>query len=385
MIVVGLVPPSQAVRVEIGAWNTFLFFLGLMLIAALADQSGAFDAVAFQAARLAGGSVLRLYLWLFGLGAVIALFFTNDAAALVLTPIVYALVLRLSLDPLPFVFLTTFIADTASVGLPSGNPLNVIVSGALHLSLGEYVAHLWLPALLVIAINAGVFVILFRRRLRGRFGAIPPAPPVAPSVLVILAAIGVGYLVAAATQFYLGIVAVIGAGLLALVLARLGRLDLPRLGGDLSWAIFGFLAGIYVLVQGLDDSGATHALGRAIVDLSAGSPIRTIAVGIAGTALGANLINNLPAALVMVATLPHAHLAAPLRTDLAYATILGADLGPNLTHLGSLATFLWLLFLRRRGMDVSAWDYFRIGVIVTPLLIAGAILGLGVTSGAMRW
>jgi arsenical pump membrane protein len=108
------------------------------------------DLVAFSATRLARGRVARLYAAIFVVGALISLLFANDSAVLVLTPIVYALVIRLSLDPLPFVFATTFIADTASVGLPVSNPLNVIVADAFRLDLRSYVSHLWLPALIVL-------------------------------------------------------------------------------------------------------------------------------------------------------------------------------------------------------------------------------------------
>jgi arsenical pump membrane protein len=137
-----------------------------------------------------------------------------------------------------------------------------------------------------------------------------------------------------------------------------------------------------VIVQGLDHTGVTAALGRALVTAGGGSQVSAITVTTIGTALGSNLINNLPMALVMVSTVHSLPVTGAIRHGVVYSTILGCDLGPNLTHLGSLATFLWLLFLRRKGLDISTWDYFRIGAMVTPIILVGAILGLWLTSGS---
>lgn len=380
-----LVPVTSAISVELRNWNIFLFFLGMMVIAALVDHSGVFDLVAFHAARVAGGRVAVLYAAVFLLGAAISLLFANDSAALVLTPIVYALVVRLSLDPLPFVFATTFIADTASIGLPVSNPLNVIVAEHFDLGLVAYVSHLWLPALFVILINFGAFAVIYRHAIHGHFEEMPsPSPRAGLSLsLLLLSLIAAGYLIASALRFPLGIVAVGGAVLLAIHLARFGDLDLGSIGHEIGWPIFGFIAGMFLVVQGLQDTGVTAALGRELATASGHSHLSAIAVTTVGTAIGSNLVNNLPMALVMASAVPAAHVPPQLRLDLIYSTILGCDLGPNLTHLGSLATFIWLFFLRRKGLDVSAWDYFRIGIMVTPLMLAGAILGLWVTAGGV--
>jgi arsenical pump membrane protein len=383
VLVSGLVPLHVAVRIEVSSWNVYLFFLGMMAIAALADQSGVFDLVAFSAARFARGRVAALYATVFLIGALISLLFANDSAALVLTPVVYALVMRLSLDPLPFVFATTFIADTASVGLPVSNPLNVIVVDAFHLDLGSYIAHLWLAALIVIIVNIIAFFIIFRGRLRGRFQPMsrPARGSGLASTIALLSVIAASYLVASAFLFSLGLVALVGATALALNLHRVGMLDLERLRTEMSWSIFGFIGGMLLIVRGLDSAGVTAGLGKALVHAAGTSHLAAIAVTVVGTAVGANLINNLPMALVMTTTIPPLHVPPATRHDLVYATILGADLGPNLTHLGSLATFLWLFFLRRKGLDVSTWDYLRIGILVTPFMLPGAIIGLWLTSG----
>ncbi|HEX8917353.1 MAG TPA: ArsB/NhaD family transporter [Chloroflexota bacterium] len=382
VLLLGLVPIGQALELEAGNWNIFLFFAGMMAIAALADQSGVFDLVAFAGARLARGRVGLLYVAVFLLGAIISLLFANDSAALVLTPIVYALVVRLALDPLPFVFAITFVADTASMGLPVSNPLNVILADRFHLGLAPYVSHLWLPALLVVAVNFAVFLVLFRRHIGGRFQMPERAEAGTGLVpaLIILSGLACAYLVASALELPLGVVAIGGAAALAVDLRLTQGLDMTRLGREISWPIFGFIAGMLLVVQGLQTSGVTAALGRALGQMAGGSAHQAIAVTVLGTALGSNVINNLPMALVMASTIHSLHVSSAIRTDMVYATVAGCDLGPNLTHLGSLATFLWLFFLRRKGLDVSTGDYFRLGIVVTPLMLAAAILGLWLVS-----
>src|SRR5579872_4186868 len=176
----GYVGPLDVVGVLGGEWNVYGFFLGLMTISALADQAGVFDAVAHLAASWASGSARRLYIGIFLVGVVITAFLSNDATALILTPVVYALVTRLRLPVLPFMFACTFIADTASFLLPVSNPINIIVLDALGGGLGTFLRFLLLPALFCIAGNIAVFAWLFRRDLRLRFdpGAItaPPHP-----------------------------------------------------------------------------------------------------------------------------------------------------------------------------------------------------------------
>lgn len=379
--ILGLVPLPQVARVELGNWNIFLFFLGMMAVAALADQSGILDRAAADVARVARGRVAVLYLGVFLLGTVISVFFANDSTALVLTPIVYALVTRLTLDPLPFVFATTFIADTASISLPVSNPLNIILTDRFHLTLTAFIGVLWLPALLVIVVNAGLFFVFFRRQITGRFSLSPTAPgPDVRVAGVVLALLAVAYGVASAVAFPLGPVSLAGAIGLGMVLWQAGRLSVSRLAGDIGWPIFGFIAGMLLVVQALEDSGVTAGLARDVLGIGQGSHIVRVAAAVLGSALGSNLINNLPMALVMSSAIHAAHATGANRLDLIYGTIVGCDLGPNLTHLGSLATLIWLLFLRRKGLDVSVWQYFRIGLIVMPPMLAAAIVGLVLTT-----
>jgi len=139
-IILRLISPAKALNSVVESWNIFLFFLGMMAIAALADQSGAIDFLAQLASSISKGSTLRLFILICITGAAISTLLANGTTAVVLTPIVYTLVLRLSLDPLPFMFATTFIADTASIGLPVSNPINLIISEQTGIDLPHYIS-----------------------------------------------------------------------------------------------------------------------------------------------------------------------------------------------------------------------------------------------------
>jgi arsenical pump membrane protein len=382
LLLLGLIRPGDAALTLVRDWNTFLFFLGMMALSALAETAGLFDWLAVQAARLARASAARLFLNVFILGTLITMIFSNDATALILTPVVYVLVTKLRLPVLPYLFACTFIADTASFLLPISNPINIIVMSRFPLPLSTFLRLLLPPSLVVIAINLGVFYLLYRRQLRGSFD-IKHMPTLSQAVkhapffrytLWVLALVAPSYVLASAFQFPLSMVALAGAVLLLTGALCWKRTTLLGTCKGISWSIFGFIAGMFVVVRAIEDTGLTVKLGNLLLHLSGGTSFGAVLAGTVGSALGTNLINNVPMAVVMNSALGSVQHAAPaIKNGFVAATIFGCDLGPNLTTVGSLATILWLLILRQRKLDVSGLDYFKVGVIVTPLmLLAGA-------------
>jgi arsenical pump membrane protein len=383
LLLLGLIRPADAALTLLRDWNTFLFFLGMMGISAMAEAAGLFDWLAVQAARLARRSAARLFLNVFLLGTVITMIFSNDATALILTPVVYVLVTRLRLPVLPYLFACTFIADTASFLLPISNPINIIIMSRYPLNLFSFLRLLFLPSVVVITINIGIFYLLYRSQLKGSFN-INNLPNVEKAVkhkayfrytLWVLAVVAPSYVIASAFQFPLSAVAVMGALLLLGGALFWKRTTLLEAGKGISWSIFGFIAGMFVVVRAIEDTGLTIKLGNLLLGLSGGSSFGAVMVGTFGSALGTNLINNVPMAVVMNSSLSSVQHAAPaIRNGFVAATIFGCDLGPNLTTVGSLATILWLLILRQRDVEVSGLDYFKVGVLVTPvMLFAGAL------------
>ncbi|HTP63926.1 MAG TPA: ArsB/NhaD family transporter [Geobacteraceae bacterium] len=380
MLAGGFVRPAEAVTLLVNDWNVYGFFLGMMAISALADQAGIFEMLAYRAGQWGRGSGMRLYLAVFAVGAMITAFLSNDATALILTPVVYALATRLRLAVLPFVFACTFIADTASFLLPVSNPINILFMDACGGNLGEFLHHLLLPSIFCIGFNIAVFAWLFRRDLRMSYD--PALLPVVDLpdrryynfTVVLLILVAVAYVAAAANDFPLSIVALSGGMLLFAGAARYRCLDMAKLGKEISWSLFAFITGMFIVVRAVENLGLTTSFGGWLTGLAGDSRLGAVLIIAACTALGANLINNVPMALVMISVLGAMH-AHPVNRALVYAAAFGADLGPNLTTVGSLATMLWLLILRRRGLEVSTREYFKLGVTVVPVMIlAGSLL-----------
>ncbi|GAC1364694.1 MAG: arsenic transporter [Ktedonobacteraceae bacterium] len=383
LLVLGLISPVDAAFTLLRDWNTFLFFLGMMGLSALAESAGLFDWLAVQAARLSKNSAKRLFFNTFLLGCLISMLLSNDATALILTPIVYSLVTRLRLPVLPYLFACTFIADTASFLLPVSNPINIIVTNQFPLDLPTFVRLLFLPCILVICINMGVFYLLYRGQLQGRFD-MKHLPSLEEAIkhtayfrytCVVLLLVAVAYVTASALQLPLSLVALGGALLLLIGALYWKQTTLLNTGQQISWSIFGFIAGMFIVVQAVEGTGLTAQFGQFLLRLSGGTSFGAVLVGTLGSALGTNVVNNVPMAVVLTSSL-HSIQHAPLAVEHGFiaATIFGCDLGPNLTTVGSLATVLWLLILRQRNVDVSGLDYFKVGIVVTPLmLVAGAL------------
>lgn len=384
LLIIGLISPVNAFLTLYSDWNIFFFFLGMMSLSALAETAGMFDWLAAQAARLAGSSTRRLFLNTFLLGTMISMILSNDATALILTPIVYTLVTRLRLPVLPFLFACTFIADTASFLLPVSNPINIIILTRFQLDLWTFLRLLLLPSILVISMNIGMFFLLYRNQIKGRFD-VKRLPSAAESIkhpayfrytCSVLIIVAIAYITASALRIPLSLVSLSGALLLLLGALKWKQITVKGLGGQISWSIFGFIAGMFIVVQAVEGTGLTAQFGQLLLHLSGGSNFGAVMVGTVGAAIGTNIINNLPMAVVLRSSLVGVqHIAPAARLGFIAATMFGCDLGPNLTTVGSLATVLWLLILRRRNLDVSGLDYFKVGILVTPLmLVAGALL-----------
>lgn len=380
MLATGIVSFADGVRVLGRQLNVYGFFLGLMTISAVADQAGIFTALAGGAGRWARGSSRRLLVATFAIGTVITAFLSNDATALILTPAVFALVTRLRLPVLPYMFACTFIADTASFLLPVSNPINILILDGLGGGLGTFLRYLLLPAVICIGLNLGAFLFLFRTDLRQGYqladlpSTEPPHIPFFRATLAVLAITAVAFVLATSLEVPVAIVALGGAGLLLVAAAANRQLHWERVRREISWSLFVFITGMFLVVRGVENLGLTREFGAGLVALAGQSPLRASLLTAIGSALGANLINNVPMALVMVSALRSIGTSSS-HQGLIYAAMFGCDLGPNLTTVGSLATMLWLLILRRKGLEVSSVQYFKLGIALVPvMLLLGSVL-----------
>lgn len=390
MIVSGAVSPGDALQVLVSNWNVFLFFLGMLTTTALAEQAGVFAWLASWAARRSNGSKRRLFLNIFGLGVVVSTFLTNDATALILTPVVFTVVTALDLDPLPYMFACTFIADTASLTLPVSNPINLLFAEHLGLGVGDFLRYVLLPSAAAIAVNIGIFLVLFRSSISGRFNVAPASgdkssmgsseqsdPRYFRFSVVVLVLLAIVFVAGGLIGLAAGLVALAAGTAMVIGAGGMRAADARRFARDFSWSIFLFIAGFFVVVRGVEHAGLTAPLS-ALLHSGGSSPLPSALVSTAVSALGTNLINNVPMALATLTTLTMPHAAAS--RALVYGAMLGSDLGPNITTTGSLSTMLWLLLLRQRGLNISPMRYLRLGLIVTPpMLLIGALL-IGLTA-----
>jgi arsenical pump membrane protein len=382
MVAASVVSPGQTLEVFKGSANILLFFLGLMIVCAVADRAGFFEWSAFKAVKLAKGKGSRLLLVLFGLGTVITAFFSNDTTALVLTPIVYVLVTRLNLNPLPYVFACAFIANTASIILPISNPVNILPVDEFGLTLGGYLKHLLLPAVLAITINVALFFLIFRKAISARFKYDESEHPVKIDrffvfTCVVLVLTAIGYVLTSLYGLPLSFPALGGAAILLIGGFAFRCLTVKKVNSGISWSILIFIFSLAVLVRGLDNAGVTEAIGQAVSELVSVNHLGAVMATSFGTAIGSNLINNWSMMMVSVSSLDSVgNSISPLGQPLVYSCILGADIGPNIAILGSLSSMLWLVLLRQRGLDIHPLQYLKLGLIVTPPMLAVAALSL---------
>ncbi len=367
-----LISWSDAIRAIGDGTDVYLFLTGMMLLAELARREGLFAWAAALAAKHARGSPQRLFLLIYAVGILVTVLLSNDATAVVLTPAVYAATKDAGAPPLPYLFICAFIANAASFVLPISNPANLVVYGAAMPPLARWVAEFGLAS--VAAILATYAALRFTQRAKlgghitlrvtvprlGHGGRLAAAAIVATAVL--LAACSALNRPLGPPTFFAGAI----AWLAIMVVRRAPPWDALR---GVSWSVLPLVAALFVLVRAIENTGALEPLAQALGGHGTIiSPLRAAAAsGVA--ALGANLINNLPVGLVVAKLLQTAHASSRA----AGALLIGVDLGPNLSVTGSLATILWLLALRREGIEVSARRFLGLGAIVMPLSLAAAL------------
>jgi len=375
-------------------WDATFTFVALIIISLLLDEAGFFQWAALHIARWGGGNGRRLFPFIVVLGGVIAAFFANDGAALLLTPIVVAILLRLEFSPaetLAFVVATGFVADTTSLPLIISNLVNIVSANYFGITFDRYAAVMVPVDLVALIATLGVLWAYFGKKVPPQYALDKLEPPASAihDPLIFRAAFPVlGLLLVAYFVFApLGVPvsAVTGAGALVL-LALAGRWFQGSRGVVISvtnvlkgapWQIVIFSLGMYLVVYGLRNAGLTVYLAAALVWLSGhGTWVATIGTGF-GAALLSSVMNNMPGVLVGTLSIQQAHAVPALTRELMiYANIIGCDLGPKFTPIGSLATLLWLNVLSRKGITISWGQYMRVGVVITPPVLLIVLLAL---------
>ncbi|MFD7958059.1 SLC13 family permease [Streptomyces ardesiacus] len=393
VVALGTVTPREAWEQTRTLLPVVVFLALVLMLAYLCAKEGLFEAVGAAVARRCGGSPRRLLTGVFAMACAVTAVLSLDATAVLLTPVVLATASRAGARARPHVYATAHLANSASLLLPVSNLTNLLAFTASGLSFTRFAALMALPWLAAIAVEYAVFRRFFRADLAepvpsaparvgpaptktpdtgGAGPAAPPAPTVPRFTVVVVALTLAGFALAspagvAPAWAALGGVLVLGGRALA------RRHVTPReMAGAAAPLFCVFVLALGIVVGAVMTGGAASGLGRLLPD---GDSLPALLGVAAVAALLANLVNNLPAVLAL---LP---LAAPAGPAQVLAVLIGVNLGPNLTYVGSLATLLWRRLLHRQGVEVELGLFTRLGLLTVPATVAASTAALWVALG----
>lgn len=362
-------------------WNATGTFVSVIIISLLLDKAGFFEWAALHVARWGRGDGKRLFVLLVMLGASVAALFANDGAALILTPIVIAMLraLRFSAKAtLAFVMAAGFIADTASLPLVVSNLVNIVSADYFNIGFGRYAAVMVPVNLVSVTATLGMLMWFFRKDIPANYDVAQLRTPDEAihdrATFVtgwwVLGLLLVGFFWLERLGVPISAVAAVGAGLLVVVAARGHKISTREVLGNAPWQVVTFSLGMYLVVYGLRNAGMTAYLTAALNECAR--------YGVWGAALGTGLMtailssimNNMPTVLIGALSIDATTSQGVVREAMVYANVIGSDLGPKITPIGSLATLLWLHVLENKDIKISWGYYFRVGIVLTlPVLL----------------
>lgn len=364
-------------------WNATFAFIAIIIISLLLDEAGFFKWIALHVARFAKGNGHWLFAFIVLLGAVVSAFFANDGAALILTPIVIAILLALRFSPattLAFIMAAGFIADTASLPLVVSNLVNIVSADFFKVPFDRY-ALVMVPVNLVSVLASLVVLYGFYRKDIPNAYALQwvdePNSAITDKATfttgwVVLAALLFGFFVFEPMGVPISVIAGLGAAVLLAVATMGKKLPILPVVKNAPWQIVIFSLGMYLVVYGLKNAGLTDYLATLLQGLEQqGLLVATVGTGFLSAILS-SVMNNMPTVLIQALAIDGAHITSPMiKEAMVFANVIGCDLGPKITPIGSLATLLWLHVLATKNIKVSWGYYFKVGMILTiPVLLA---------------
>ncbi|MCD8741016.1 arsenic transporter [Mucilaginibacter roseus] len=366
---------TAAAGVEKGT-DVYLFLAGMMLLSEAAREEKLFDWIAGHAVKASRGSAHHLFLLIFLSGIIVTALLSNDATAVVLTPAVIAATRAAGVkNNLPYLLICAFIANAASFVLPISNPANLVIYQTQLPSLGNWFAQFLLPAAIVIVLTYFILKISQRKALSEKFSTdIPVVTLSTTGKLALYSIIFTVFvlLICSAYSVPLGWPTFITGFLCTAIISLIAKKSILKAFGHVSWSVLILVAGLFIIVEGLTQTGITHHLATMLAN-AAKQNVNNTAIATGGIiGIACNLMNNLPAGLIVGEIAQTAVIPDVVRK----AMLIGIDLGPNLSVTGSLATILWLQALRREGITVSAVQFLKIGlaVMLIPMLVVLLLL-----------
>lgn len=370
-------------------WNATATFVAVIIISLLLDEAGFFEWAALHVARWGGGHGRVLFALIVLLGAAVCALFANDGAALILTPIVMAMLVALGFSPaatLAFVMAAGFIADAASLPLIVSNLVNIVSADFFKIGFNRYASVMVPVNIAAVLASLAVLLLYFRRSIPASYDVAQLKAPgeavrdratfIAGWVVLVL--LLVGFFGLEPLGVPVSAVAAVGAAVLLAIAGRGTVISTKKVLRGAPWQIVIFSLGMYLVVYGLRNAGLTEHIAALLGALAQ--------TGVWGAALGtgflaaamSSVMNNMPTVLVGALSIDASNASGSVREAMVYANLIGCDLGPKITPIGSLATLLWLHVLAKKGTTIAWGYYFKVGVVLTLPVLAVTLAALAI-------
>ena len=381
-LLLGVVSFSDVLVVTSIVWDATLAFIGIIILSLVLDEIGFFEWCAIWMAKFSKGNGHLMFVYSLLLGSIISAFFANDGAVLILTPILLAKMRILKLEPktiVAFLLAGGFISDSASLPFIFSNLTNIVTANYFHIGFAQYLSTMLFPYIISTFVSVAILWLFLRKDIPSYVNVellhnpddVLKSKPLFYLSWFFIAALMGSYFVGELYHVPISFIA-LGGTLIFLAIATYFKAAKPWMTIKTApWQVVWFSIGLYIVVYGLKNAGLTEYLTHILNELNAqGNTIAIVGTGFIAAILSA-IMNNLPSVMIMDIALHDIPNSA-----LAYANIIGCNLGPKMTPFGSLATLLWLHVMAKKGVKISFWEYSKFGLIVTPPILLIVLLSL---------
>ena len=400
-LITELITPSEAWQTLVGDSHLspigiLILFMSMAYISIFLDYCGFFSFCAECAVRRAGTSQMCLFVILYATVSVLTIFTSNDIIILTFTPFIYYFTQQRRIDPMPYLIAEFFAANTWSMTLYIGNPTNILLSDAFGISFYEYLSVMWLPALTAGVTNFVMVSILFRKSLSVRMEQpVKADKPVLKDThgtivgLLILVLCIAGLALAQVMRLQTWEIALFFALLLlAFVSIRMlyNFIRCRRSGKPfknpvmvhtfrkMPWNVIPLVLSMAILVRVAANNGLCAHIADYLLGLSGSSTKLVTAIFGLSSTISANLLNNIPMSVFFVSVVES--VPPELARAATFASIIGSNLGANITPVAALAGIMWMTILKNHGIRFSFLDFVRYGTIVTTCALTAAVISL---------